>query len=107
MTDTTITDSLSAYLDGVRERADFAGAGGSMPPTAAARALADSAEDVRPLLAAVEAVLKVAAELCKDTPCSSALDEDRMWGRQEHGRQIIRAISSELTGTGGNEASGG
>lgn len=59
-----------------------------------------------PLLAAVNAVLKVAAELCKDTPCSSALDEDRMWGRQEHGRQIIRAISKELTGTGGSDSGG-
>jgi hypothetical protein len=50
------------------------------------------------LLAAIEAALKVADQLPPQGPPSSALEEDRMWIRQECADMIREAITRELTG---------
>jgi hypothetical protein len=53
------------------------------------------------LLAAVEAVLKLADQLPPQAPPSSALEEDRMFIRQECADMIREAITSTLTGEDG------
>jgi hypothetical protein len=57
-----------------------------------------SAEDVASLLAAVEAVLKLAGQMAPQAPSYSALEEDRMWIRQECADMIREAITSALLG---------
>ena len=52
------------------------------------------------LLAAVEAVRKLADKLEPQAPPSSALEEDRMWIRQECAGMIREAISRALLGEG-------
>ena len=52
------------------------------------------------LLAAVEAVLELADKLPPQAPPSSALEEDRMWIRQECADMIREAITAALSGTG-------
>jgi hypothetical protein len=54
--------------------------------------------DVPSLLAAVEAVLKLAGQLIPQAPSYSALAEDRMWIRQECADMIHAAIASALLG---------
>ena len=52
------------------------------------------------LLAAVEAALKLADKLEPQAPPSSALEEDRMWIRQECAGMIREVISCALLGEG-------
>jgi hypothetical protein len=52
------------------------------------------------LLAAVEAALELADKLEPQGPPSSALEEDRMWIRQECADMIREAITREITGKG-------
>jgi hypothetical protein len=50
------------------------------------------------LVAALEAVLKLADTLEPQAPAASALEEDRMWIRQECADMIREAIRHTLTG---------
>lgn len=67
------SDPLAAELAAIRERSETARDAGLLSPTAASTAVAESAEDVPRLLAAVEDVRKVHARSSKPTrywsPC--------------------------------------
>lgn len=52
--------------------------------------------DVRRLLAVADAVLALAAKLEPQAPSPSALEEDRMWMRQQCADMIREAISRAL-----------
>ena len=54
--------------------------------------------DVRLLLKVAEAALALAAKLEPQAPASSALEEDRMWIRQECAGMIREAVTAVLLG---------
>jgi hypothetical protein len=71
------------------------------------RAVAEECESLErslSLLAAVEAVLKLAGKLEPQAPPASALEEDRMWMRQECAGMIRAAITAALTGQEAGDA---
>ena len=56
------------------------------------------------LLAAVEAVLALVGKLEPQAPASSALEEDRMWIRQECADMIRNTITDALLGKENDDA---
>jgi len=100
-------DRVSAELAVIRERFDSLAARYPLAEMAApdrdglkahSGHIATSVLDVPRLLAAVEAVLELAGKLAERHGTDSALDEDRMWIRQECGEQIRAAIERALNG---------
>ena len=89
-----MTTDLSAALAAIRERAEYAKEymqGDPMPP---------SLEDVPRLLKAVEDALELAGKLEPQGSPASALEEDRMFIREECADMIREAITTALTGQG-------
>ena len=85
---------LSALLEQISERNEklrhrYGHVGGLL-------VLADAREDVPHLVAAVKAVLKLAGQLEPQAPAASALEEDRMWIRQECADMIREAVRTAL-----------
>ena len=89
-------DALTATLAEIRERVASCMDGFSSDPGAYIR----SAGDVPRLLAAVDAVLKLADDLTGDAAPSSAYEEDRAWLRAEIAARFRSAVLAVLTGKG-------
>ena len=87
MTQTQASDELTAALDEIRANHEAANAFGAV-----------AGDPVPRLLAALDEVLKLADQLPPQGPPSSALEEDRMWVRQECADMIREAISRALSG---------
>ena len=85
-----MSDKIAAALQGIRDRAAHA--------EDAQEAWSVLSGDVPRLLAAVDAVLKLADMLPPQGPPASALEEDRMWIRSECADMIREAISRALLG---------
>lgn len=96
-------DRLTAALEEIRQRRaitqELCGDGSEY-----INRLYRSAEDVPWLLRALDAVLALAAKLEPQASPSSALEEDRMWIRQECSDMIRLAITRELLGEENGDA---
>jgi hypothetical protein len=92
-------ETLAGYLAEVRLRSRKVSTNGGPGPGRAERRHRwneHSARDVPRLLAAVQAALACTTKLEPQGAASSALEEDRMWIRQECADMIREAISAAL-----------